>query len=526
MRKIFVRFISLIVSMIVVLSVAGCGGEKVSNSSAKRNEKGFPEELSVFCSAGGHSQAFGITDPNEILSFKLLEEHTGTHVTWTGDPWSSEKFNLMIASGNMPDMVVFKWKTVPNGAKSYADDGVILPLKDLIEKNMPNLTAFLKENPSVAKEFTDDDGEIYYIPHIRKDRELSVFFGPQIRKDWLDKLGLEIPKTTDDLYTVLKAFKTQDPNGNGKNDEIPMGGSSALKGMDYLYGAFGTTNDFYIDGDKIKYGIMEDKFEEALKYLHKLFEEGLIDPDYLIDDRAKMDAKFVENKVGFVNSFQPSTYQDKMDDGERMVVGIPHLIGPFGDQKYFQSDYTKRTSAMCIAVTTACKDPEGALKWYDQFFGEPGVNYVNFGEEGTTYNWEDGYPKFTDSMLNNPEGITRREMFAKNILALEGPMPLLQDWRYYEQYINPWGVEAIKVWTESADVSGVLPELFFTQEELDENTQIMAQITTYADEKANSIIIGNEPIKNIESIRNKIKDLGIDKVIENYQAAYERYLKR
>ena len=136
----------------------------------------------------------------------------------------------------------------------------------------------------------------------------------------------------------------------------------------------------------------------------------------------------------------------------------------------------------------------------------------------------DGYPKIKDELRFNTEGKTRSEMFAMNLPASESAFPLLQDWRNYEQLIDSWGSDAIKTWANSGvDISGNLPNLSFTTEESQVNTQIMSQVTTYVSEAINNIIIGNEKIEHLEEVQKKIKSLGIEKVISNYQAAYDRY---
>ncbi len=525
MKKRSVKTIALLLGAVLTITAAGCGKKEEASTGAERNEKGFPKELSIFASAGGNARAAGAKDWNDVLGFQLLEEHTGTHVNWITEGMEANTFNLLIASGNLPDIMLGSWATVANGAKSYADDDIIYPLSDMMKENMPNLTALLEENPDMRKQFSDDEDEIYYIPYIRKDRELCVFFGPVIRKDWLDKLGLEIPTNTDELYEVLKAFRDKDPNGNGKKDEIPLGTISSFGLMKYMFSPFGTTDDFYLEDGKVKYGIMEDNFEEALKYVTKLFEEGLVDPDYLLDDRSKLDAKIFNDRIGFLNGYQPSKYQEKMDDGKRLLVGIPHLKGPNGEHKYFNSGYINQvTTATSVAVTTQCKDPEGALKWLDQLYGEPGLTFMNFGKEGVTFDWVDGYPKIKDELRFNKEGKTRAETFGMNLPASESAFPLLQDWRSYEQYIDSWGTDAIKTWANSGvDLSGNLPNLTFTAEESQVNTQVMSQVTTYVSEAINNIIIGNEKIEHFPEVQKKVKSLGIEKVIANYQAAYDRY---
>lgn len=519
--------ICLIMAAIISLSAFTACGKK-DNTEFNVQENGMPETLEIFAPLGGSAVKGGATSNNDIESFKLMEELTGCHVEWVhpASDGLDEQFNLLLASGKYPDVIVYGWKTIPGGPASYAEDGVILPLKDLIKENMPNLTAFNEANPDVKKEYSDDDGEIYYIPFIRGDERLKVFQGPQIREDWLEKLGLKIPKNTDELYEVLKAFKTKDPNGNGLNDEIPMTGmqfESESFGIGNLAWAFGTHYSFYLENGEVKYGMLEENFKEALSYISKLYKEGLIDVDYLLNDRQKMNAKVLNNQAGFLYSFQPNTFYASMNDG-RKITGMEHFTNKTGAKTCYNSAYSQTATNMHAVITTANKNPAATLKWLDAFFGEEGMMAMNFGKEGESYVMENGYPKFTDKIFNNPDK-DKDTMMGLTIGVKESTFPALQDWRYYEQTLSDWSVEAVNNWS-TADTSGILPPISFTSEESAKTTQIMSQINTYALENINKMVIGQVDIADFDAIKENIKKMGIDEVVEIYNTAYARYQNR
>src|SRR5690606_26912925 len=129
--------------------------------------------------------------------------------------------NLMIASGQLPDVIEYGWATAPKGADSLIKEGRIIRLNELIAEHAPNLTKVLDENPEYRKLVTTDEGNIYVMPFLLGDPSLSVVHGPIIREDWLKKVGLEQPKTIADWEAMLTAFRDGDPNGNGQKDEIP-----------------------------------------------------------------------------------------------------------------------------------------------------------------------------------------------------------------------------------------------------------------------------------------------------------------
>ena len=529
--KTFKKMVACTAAAAMLLGAAGCGQQMAEVPTEGSGE--IPETLEIYCGLGSYSIKAGAQDNNDMLPFQLMEELTGCHVEWIhpASGANEEKLNLIIASGNLPDMIVYNWKGIAGGAKMYVEDEVILPLGSMVEKYMPNLTAYNEENPDVKKQYTDDDGEIYYIPFIRKDKELKVFEGPQIRQDWLDNLGLEMPQTPDELYEVLKAFKTQDPNGNGEADEIPMSGVK-FEGTAWAIGnllwGFGTTNDFYVKEGNVTYGILEDEFEEGLQFIEKLYSEGLIDPDYLLNERDKMDSKVMNDKVGFVYSLQPGNYYSNMNDGTRKVVGTPHFAKTPGmNNNVYDATYIQDVTTTSIAVTTANENPAGSLKWLDNFYGGKGLEYMNFGKEGVSFDWVDGYPKLSDEYIfHNPNGKSQQEMCGLSLGAYQSNFPTLQDWRYYEQILTPWGKESIETWSNSANTDGILPTLNFTTEESEEIAQNMSQIETYTSEWINKVVIGNGSIDELPAIRERIQSMGIGDVLEIYNTALERYNNR
>jgi len=522
-----VLLIGMAVSML--FTAVGCG-EKESVISEGNGE--IPKTLTIFGSMGDYAIKAGAKDNNDTLFFQMMEEKTGCHIEWNHPAAGAgeEKFNLMVASGKLPDLIIHNWSTLSDGAKKYADDGIIIPLRELIEKSMPNLAQYNKDNPHIAKQYVDDSGEIYYIPVIRHDPELKIFQGPQIRQDWLEKLGLNAPTTPEELYNVLKAFKTQDPNGNGKADEIPMSGvkfEKTSQAIGNLLWQFGVANGFYVKDGDVKYGILEPEFEEGLKYITKLYKEGLIDKDYLINDRDKMDNKVMNDKVGFVYSLQPGNYYRNMNDGTRKVVGIPHLRAEGVKDNVFDTSYVQDVVATSIAVTTANKNPSGTLRWLDEFFSEDGIQIMNYGKEGLTFEFDENKePVFTDYILNNPDGKSSSEMCGMNIGTYATGFPTVQLWGYYKQILTPWGKESIETWGGSANAQGVVPSLSFTEEESKTIANVMSQIETFVSEKVNKIVIGNASIDELSAIRSRVEKMGIDEIIKIYNNALKRYNDR
>lgn len=520
-----------IAAVMAFTCLSGCSGGK---QSAKVDLDGeIPKELSIFSTLGANVSSAGGSSFNDTTTFQLLEEKTGCHVEWQHPAAGAEKerFNMMIASGEYPDAIVYNWTDVNGGIDSYVDDGVIVDLTPYIEECMPNFSELLSENPEFKKSVMTDDGKILAIPYIRKDKQLCIYQGTLIRQDWLDKLGLEAPTTPEELEKVLMAFKTQDPNGNGKADEIPW---SAAYGFDNVMGigpvlwAFNTTYDFHLKDGKVVYGPTTDAFKEGITYLARLYSEGLIDPDYLTNDRAKMDAKYTSDISGFGFGFQPSTYYSSMNDGKRKVSGIGYLKSADGKNYCYNDAYVQPVMKnVSLAVTSSNKNVAGTLKWLDNLYGGDGMLYANYGEEGKNYEMKDGEPVFTEYMTKNSDGKTLAQMVGLTCAVRDSAFPMLQTWQFYKQTLQPWGVDAIETWmNDNADTSNILPQISRTQEESERFSELMNPIKTYMQEQANKVITGAVSPDDWDKVVAEIKKMGIDEVLEIQNAAYERYLKR
>ena len=225
----FNRFTKSALVLTASLTVlAACGSSnKASSPDYKLQDVSFPLKETKTLKFMTASSPLAPKDPNDKLILQRLEKETGVHIEWTNYQSDfGEKRNLDISSGDLPDAIH------NDGASdvelmNWAKKGVIIPVEDLIDKYMPNLKKILEERPEYKSLMTAPDGHIYAFPWIEelgegKESIHSVNDMAWINKDWLKKLNLKMPETTDELIAVLEAFKNGDPNGNGEADEIPF----------------------------------------------------------------------------------------------------------------------------------------------------------------------------------------------------------------------------------------------------------------------------------------------------------------
>jgi len=513
-------------------------------------EKGYPvpgeTELSIWFTNPSGALTKSLADR---LVFQEEEKRTGIKIKWTcpANGLDNEQFSLMLASRNLPDMMgtasgMGGWLTVPGGARKFYDDGIIIKLNDLIDKYAPNIKALLKKEPELKKQLVDDQGNIFFIPQMRLEPEIRIYTGFMIRQDWLDKLGLKAPATPDQWYNVLKAFKTKDPNGNGKADEIPFGASrlntnGEFTRMLWMFGAnFGPnySNGLQQQKGTVVFSPITAEYKTALTWIRKLYAEGLIDPDFPILERNQFEAKIYANLVGSLYGNAGSGVQKHMttmvgkEPKSFKLAGIPYPKAP-GQKGYdFESPVIQLATGNGLAITTACKHQVEAIKWLDYAFSKEGHMLFNFGVLGKTYIMDKGYPRFLDLIAHNPQGLTMSQ--AMSIYINEnwlGP----QDGRYFEQYqklpipgvagVPAW--DAIQIWTKSLDISRTMPPISLTPTESQQSVAKFNEINTYVQEMYHRFILGTVKLEEFDAYVAQVKKMGIDDIVKAYQAALNRY---
>ncbi|GMK37458.1 hypothetical protein PCCS19_05120 [Paenibacillus sp. CCS19] len=383
----------------------------------------------------------------EVTAWKEIEAKTGVQIEFQHPAQGQlgEQFNLMVASNKLPDVVDYGWNSYPGGAQKAIRDKKIVPLNDYLD-DAPNLKALFDAHPEWRKMASTDDGNIIGFPFIREDVTQQVFLGPAIRKDWLDKLQLSSPTTIDEWHTVLKAFKEQDPNGNGKADEIPI---NIPAGELAFAGAFGTPNDYYQDNNTVKYGPIEPGFKNYLTTMNQWYEEGLLDKDFATTDGKMKDAKMTGNQVGATVLFLNGGIGKYMDlmaqtQPEFKIVGTTYPTLNAGEKPVF-GYIDNPVTGIFTAITGSNKNVAGTVKFLDYLYSDEGKLTMNFGKEGETYTLVDGQPKYTDAVLKNPDGLPISQAFRKHIMgATSGPF--VQDVRLTAQYTTkPEQQEAMKL---------------------------------------------------------------------------------
>ncbi len=539
--------------------LAGCGGGgKKTVGNIKINTDKFPivdEEatLKVWLPMNHNHSAAGITSIEDTVSAKAIEQLTNVKVEWecASNTDSSTLFNLMIASTDLPDIIMYNVDT----PEKYKTSGAIIPINQYIDDYAPNFKKVMEEVENYKSDVADENGDIWGMYSYYPDPNMTgMWTFPLIRQDWLDKLDLEVPTNQDEWYKVLKAFKENDMNGNGDpNDEIPMTMRSLWQ-IRYLGLWPNRVSDEFIIGQdgKVTYGFIEPGYKQGVEFMRKLYSEELIDVEFLVQDLKQMERKILTSTAGaaiggsynYINEFSKQL-RDENPDYNMVIAGM--LESNLGDgKKYsFDGEVNRVFSNFAFFVTSACQTPELAVRWCDSFFSEEGGRAGMFGIEGETYDIVDGRPIFREELMKDETtGVTNNLYRARYTFGGDGvygysfPMradkPECVDGIWYPRDITlVFGGDEIFNMTNAArmevDISGKLPgspSLRLTSDETEEISEITTDVKKYADEITAQAITGAISMDEFDNAVEKVKDMKISRAIEIYQKAYDELIKK
>lgn len=473
-------------------------------------------------------------DPNEKLIFQRMEEATGIHIEWTNytNDIFVEKRNLALATGDLPD-AIFDAGLGDYDLLRLAEDGTIIALDDIIENQMPNFKKVLEQAPQYKAMITAPDGHIYSLPWIEelgagKESIHSVNNMPWINVDWLKKLGLAMPTTTEELKQVLIAFKTQDPNGNGQADEIPMSFINSNGGgedLGFLFGSFGEGMNWDMtlvsnDG-KVSFAASNEGFKEGVKYFNELYQEGLIDIEFLTQDWNTYVAKGKENVYGLYFTWDKANITGMNDSYQPM----PALTGTGGVKN------VTRTNGMGfdrgrMVVTKDNDNLEATAKWMDKLY-EPlqsvQNNWGTYGDETQQNIFE--FDEASQMLKHLPlEGTAPAELRGKT--SVGGPLAIL-DTYYGTVTTKPddaaWRLDILKnVYVPDMKGEHIYPRVFFSLEELDRLSAIETDMFAYVLQKRTEWIENGRVDAEWNDYLAELDRLGLQEWLQIKQTGYDR----
>ncbi|MBM7568881.1 extracellular solute-binding protein [Paenibacillus sacheonensis] len=452
-----------------------------------------------------------------------LEKQTNVKINWqvvSSNDWGDQK-SVMLASGKLPDVII--GDIAFTNADIVNNLGIFRPLDEYIEKDMPNLKAAMAESPELKKLSTFPDGKIYSMPARLPSRPVSSV-QPVINKQWLDKLGLKEPTTIDELYTVLKAFKEQDPNGNGKADEIPYSDSGDLD-MNFL-APFGITdlraNHMVVKDGKTEYFPTSEAYKAGMEWAHKLYAEGLIDKETFTQDNTMLTAKRQNpdaSLIGFTYQWTPDAV---FGPWSKEYEAIAPIAGPDGKKYQLGEPNGMSYRRNEVLITTTNKYPDVTARWADQFYtGEASIQ--NFwGAIGTTIKKEsDG----TYTLMDPPDGTSADAWYWDGSLRDFGPKYASPE---FEKNIklDPTSGDGLKLQLDNLGkefVTEPFPDVMYTSEEYADLPTLTTDIDSYIASTRAKWITKGGIAEEWDGYVKKLNEMGLEKLVKIYNDAFARY---
>lgn len=474
---------------------------------------------------------------------KWYEEKTNVHIEWEVVPEQSmqEKLNLVLASEDYPD-VIMGLNISPSQQMIYGSQGAFIPLNDLIETQGSQTKKLFEGNPDLKSAITALDGNIYALPEINDCYHCSMSQKMWIYEPWLKKLNLDMPTTTEEFYNVLKAFKEQDPNGNGKPDEIPLAVTqkswrSAIDGFlmnSFIYNPiYGSSyKHMFIKDGKVDVAYNKPEWKEGLRYLNRLYKEGLIAPESFTQDENQL-IQIGENPdtvlLGASTGGHQGVFTQLLGDSGRWneYKAVPPLKGPGGVQ-YAANDTTSFTPGSFV-ITKKAKNPELALRWADGLYEEEHTLRSVYGRPDEE--WRKA--KEGEQGINGKPAVwSELKSFGtvQNVnWAQTGPSNRTNDFRLsavakgdddlevilYNETKNKYEPYAPK------DVSTV-PPLFLTNEQASEVADLAKTLNDYVDEMIARFVIGDADLNGEwDGYVQQLDAMNLARYLEIYQKAYD-----
>ncbi|WP_168119911.1 extracellular solute-binding protein [Paenibacillus sp. HB172176] len=555
-----VSLFALIMSVSLVL--AACSGGNNNNSGGNSGSSPTSSSTNTDSGNGGQSdkpvdisvfavQEQGIDlDTNKFTQF--VEDKFNINFKFELNPsdGAKEKRQISLASGDYPDayiLTAYVDQFSQTDVLKYGKQGVFVPLNDLIDQYAPNIKAAMESNADLKAFNTAPDGNIYGLVSYSQCFHCSYPNKLWLNTSWMKKLNLETPTTPEEFKKVLEAFKNEDPNGNGKADEVPLSGSTedfGVRVLPFLMNPFVYDDDrnyLNLTDGKVESAAIKPEWKEGLTYVKSLYDEGLIDPGAFTQN-AEAFKKIGENAdvqiLGAGAGMHPAIFVN-IDQGNKYSADynpLEPLTGPDGKSYATHDSGGVAPGAKFVITNKASKEAQIALiKLVDYMYTWEGQTNAASGMKGI--DWEDPGPD--DVALG--EGV---EAKIKPIPAKEGEAPRNAGWSGMGHFYMPSEyrdsfVQGTDIYDSNAYerrlyeatllYQGHEPEELFPiwsiwvdPAEADEASILQTNIKKYVEQNALQFVTGNKDLnKDWDAYVKGLKDLKLDRYLEILQKAYD-----
>ena len=553
---------TLLLCILTMCMLAGCGSKGGEGGGAAESQGLDVDPASLAFPLAETATIAGLTnypantesEPNNRTIFKRLEEKTNVHVNWTaisGDVWG-DKIGLQMSNLKTLPEFVFSAGFNDTDLLKYAKQGVIINIEEYIDKYMPNLLKVFEQAPEYRAMCTDENGHIWALPWIEqlgyeKTAIQTIDNMPFINKNWLDFLGLEVPTTVEDFEKVLLAFRDNadklKAEFNIDGEVIPMSFIINDGGQDpmVLINGFG---EGYGDPDKGRHiAVTEDRkvictaqqegFRKGLEWLHKLYEEDLIDKDAFTHDWSTYVAKGKSGRYGVCFSWDVANIvQVSMDDliAGKSWVPMPVLTADTRNLTPQNGSFTSGFDRGRCVVTVNAKNPALICAWLDQMYDpmqSPQNNWGTYGEDDDFDIFEmstnaNGEPMLKHAWLGDASPVEVREAESVN-----GPLAILDS--YYDVYVTcpddaQYRLNWIKeIYTPDMHTTYVFPNVFMTTEDTKQVSNLQADVTKAINTAKANWIMNGVTDADWNQLQDDLAKYKVDELLGIFQKYLDAY---
>lgn len=420
----------LFISILLLMLLAACSGgndqaankttEQVPSNQAKETDNksaDSPAEQTEPLPITFMVPSFDTELPNDNSPvLQQLQAYTNTKLTMQFVPNSSydDTMNITLSSNMLPTVMVVnpKMPSFINAARS----GAFWELSEYLQ-DYPNLS----QAHEIVLNNSSIDGKLYGVYRARTLGRMGV----SINKEWMDRLGLQPPTTIDEFYQLLKAFKEQDPDGNGVDDTYGIVITKYAGPWDMMQVWFGAPNKWGVDDEsgKLVPTHQTAEYKEALQFFRKLYVEGLVNEDFAIMDPAVWNNAIINGEAGVLADVADAArridnaMQEKAPKDEPYMGVYQAPVGPHGHRDMPTSGYA---NVLAISKTEVKTEEElrRVLHFLDQLNDLEMQDLLSYGIEGRHYDRIDGYIKVKDDL----DAVTAAELRGLNqMLMFIGP---------------------------------------------------------------------------------------------------------
>ena len=443
----------------------------------------------------------------------------------------SEKFSLMIASGDYADLID-NVNSYYSSAQAAINDGILIDLSDYVETNAPDYYARLSSNADWLRQAYTDSGDMPMFATLTLNPTAVTSSGYLIRQDWLNDLGLEVPTTTEELHTVLTAFASEKGatsplwlNSNG------LGLIAEAYGVACTYEPMGGFYPYKIVDGEVVSGYRDESFKEYLTMMAQWYNEGLIWKDFSSDtfcfgiNTSNACSLFLNGSMGvaYGETKDIKTLPEQSNDEGFAICAMPDPT-PDGAPNHITA--VDGGFGLKHGISTACADPELACKYINFFYTDEGIRLCSYGVEGEAFELDaDGEPQYTDLIRDNPDGLSSDNAFEIYCLS---DFSCMTDGMRKTKFYDENELAASDIWAASRDGAWTYPKgAALTAEESETFNGIFTDVNTYVAEMILGFITGGHDIDSEwDTFQSTLTDMGVDEALQIKTDAYQRYMSK